>query len=197
MVEAEQAAVFVHPDGRCESTEVGAGTRVWAFAHILPGAVVGSDCNVCDGAFIENGAVVGDRTTVKNGVLVFEGVHIGSDVFLGPGVIFTNDMRPRAHIKRSGSALVPTVVEDGVTLGAGTVVVCGVRIGHDAFSGAGAVITKDVPPHAFVVGNPARRIGWVCRCGEALDDELACGCGRRFAQHGDGLAELPSDAADR
>lgn len=180
MINGEHDAVVVHPDGRCESTDVGPRTRVWAFAHILPGAVVGADCNVCDGAFIEGGAVVGDRTTIKNGVLIFEGVHIGSDVFLGPGVIFTNDMKPRAHIKRSGSALVTTSVEDGVTLGAGTVVVCGIRIGHDSFAGAGSVITKDIPPHAFVVGNPARQIGWVCRCGERLDDELTCTCGRGY-----------------
>ena len=96
--------VFVHPHGLCESDDVGHGTRVWAFAHVLAGARIGRDCNVCDGAFVENGASVGDRVTVKNQVMIFEGVHIADDVFLGPGVIFTNDLRPRAHIKRHGTS---------------------------------------------------------------------------------------------
>jgi UDP-2-acetamido-3-amino-2,3-dideoxy-glucuronate N-acetyltransferase len=185
--------VFVHPDGRCDSESVGAGTRVWGFAHVLDGAVVGRDCNICSAAFVEGGAVLGDRVTVKNGVLVFDRVSVGDDVFLGPGVVFTNDMRPRAHIKRSGESRVPTIVEDGVTLGAGTIVVCGVTIGHDAFSGAGAVITADVAPHAFVVGSPARQIGWVCRCGERLPASLSCACGRSYSQEGSTIQEkLPA-----
>jgi UDP-3-O-[3-hydroxymyristoyl] glucosamine N-acyltransferase len=96
--------VFVHPRGLCESDDVGAGTRVWAFAHVMPGASVGRDCNICGHAFVETGARIGDRVTVKNAVLVWDGVEIGDDVFLGPGVIFTNDLRPRAHIKPSCSA---------------------------------------------------------------------------------------------
>lgn len=190
---AQIPSVMVHPDGRCESESVGPGTRVWGFAHVMAGATVGSHCNICSGAFVESGARIGDRCTIKNGVLVFEGVDIADDVFVGPGVIFTNDLRPRAHITRSGPALVPTHVEEGVTLGAGTVVVCGVRIGHDAFSAAGAVITRDVPPHAFVAGNPARQIDWVCRCGERLQDTLGCACGRRYHQSTDGLEELTDD----
>ena len=184
-VTAEQ--VTVHPNGLCESDQVGAGTRIWAFAHVLPGAVIGVECNVCDGAYVESGVVVGDRSTIKNGVMIFEGVEVGSEVFLGPGVVFTNDMRPRAHIKRSGAALTPTHIEDGVTLGAGTVVVCGVRVGHDAFAAAGSVITRDVAPFAFVAGNPARQRGWVCRCGERLGDDLACGCGRSYRSTASGI----------
>ena len=175
-------SVFVHPHGLCESDDVGPRTRVWAFAHVLRGARVGSDCNICDGAFIESGAVVGDRVTVKNGVLIWDRVTVEDDVFLGPGVIFTNDLRPRAHIKRGGDALVATVVRRGVTLGAGTVVVCGISIGENAFSGAGSVIVRDVPAHAFVVGNPARQRGWVCECGEPLTERLDCtSCSRRYA----------------
>ena len=173
--------VFVHPAGLCESESVGSGTRVWAFAHVLPGAVVGDDCNICDGAYVEGGAVVGDRVTVKNQVLIFEGVTIEDDVFLGPAVVFTNDLRPRAHIKRGGDALLSTLVRHGATLGAGVVVVCGATVGANAFVGAGAVVARDVPAHAFVVGNPGRRIGWACTCGERLSDELTCAdCGRRF-----------------
>ena len=173
--------VFVHPLGVCESAAVGAGTRIWAFAHVLRGAVIGSDCNICDAAYIEGGAVIGDRVTVKNQVLVFEGVTVEDDVFLGPAVVFTNDLRPRAHIKRSGDALRPTLVREGATLGAGVVVVCGTTLGANCFVAAGAVVTGDVPAHAFIVGNPGRRIGWACTCGERLADDLACSdCGRTF-----------------
>jgi acetyltransferase-like isoleucine patch superfamily enzyme len=155
--------VFVHPQGLCESTDVGAGTRVWAFAHVLPDARIGRDCNICDGAFVEGAAVLGDNVTVKNNVLVFNGVTCEDDVFLGPNAVFTNDLRPRAHRKLGAEALLPTLVRNGATLGAGVVVVCGTTIGANAFVGAGAVVTRDVPAHAFVVGNPARQKGWVCR----------------------------------
>lgn len=181
--------VFVHPKGLCESEQVGSGTRIWAFAHVLDGARVGVDCNICDGAFIEGGAVVGDRVTVKNQVMVFEGVTIENDVFLGPGVIFTNDMRPRANIRRAGDSLLPTVVRSGATLGAGVVVVCGHTVGRFAFAGAGAVVAQDVPDHAFVIGNPARQKGWVCECGERLDEaDLKCrSCGRAYDPGPSGL----------
>ena len=198
---AALAGVFVHPAGLCESLDVGRGTRVWAFAHVLPGAVVGADCNVCDGAYIEGGAVVGDRVTIKNQVLIFQGVTIEDDVFLGPAMMFTNDLRPRAHIKRGPEALLPTTVRRGATLGAGVVVVCGLTVGANAFVGAGAVVAKDVPAHAFMVGNPARRIGWACTCGERLNADLSCtSCGRTFEPDPDehafgGLREIPATAA--
>jgi len=180
--------VQVHPAGLCESDEVGAGTRVWAFAHVLPGARVGRDCNICDGAFVEGGATLGDNVTVKNGTLVFEGVTCEDDVFLGPNVLFTNDLRPRAAIKRSGDSLLPTTVRRGATLGAGTVVVCGTEIGEHAFAAAGAVVTRSVPAHAFVAGNPAAPKGWVCVCGERLPEDLVCpDCGTAHERYGDGL----------
>jgi len=181
--------VFVHPQGLCESTDVGAGTRVWAFAHVLEGARLGIDCNVCDGAFVEGGAVLGDRVTVKNQVMIFAGVTVADDVFLGPGVTFTNDFRPRAHLRKSASELDPTWVEEGATLGARVTVVCGVTVGANAFVGAGAVVTCNVAPHAFVVGNPARQIGWACRCGRRLDADLRCSCGQAYALDDRGLHE--------
>lgn len=179
--------VFVHPNGLCESHEVGAGTRVWAFAHVLDGAKVGRDCNICDHAYVEGGAVVGDRVTIKNRVLVFEGVTVEDEVFLGPAVVFTNDLRPRAAIKRSGAALSKTLVRRGATLGAGTVVVCGLTVGEHAFVGAGTVVVRDVPPYAFVLGNPGRVIGWVCECGLRLSDDLVCQCGLAYRTTPEGL----------
>lgn len=141
--------------------QVGARTSVWAFAHVMPGAVVGDDCNIGEGAFIERGALLGDRVTVKNHVLVWDGVTVGDDVFLGPGVVFTNDMFPRSARGANEAEFVPvkTVVESGVSIGANATIICGVTIGAGALVGAGAVVTTDVAPGALVVGNPARRIG--------------------------------------
>lgn len=179
---------FVHPRGLCESSDVGEGTRVWAFAHVLEGAKIGRDCNICDGAFVEDQVVLGDNVTVKNNVLVFNGVTCEDNVFLGPNVVFTNDMRPRAHQKLGSDQLLPTRVCEGATLGAGAVVVCGTTIGRNAFVGAGTVVTRDVPAHAFVVGNPGVRKGWVCRCAARLGDDLTCPeCGARHKLTTDGL----------
>jgi hypothetical protein len=132
-------------------------------------------------------------------------VHIGDDVFLGPRVTFTNDLRPRAHRRLEHDQLVTTTIEDGASLGASVTVVCGVTIGHDAMVGAGSLVHRDVAPHALVAGVPARQMGWVCRCGESLraDDggqSFGCGCGRRYERLGPGLEERtqtePSDGAD-
>jgi UDP-2-acetamido-3-amino-2,3-dideoxy-glucuronate N-acetyltransferase len=191
--EASSHGVFVHPMGLCESDEVGPGTRVWAFAHVLKGARVGAGCNVCDHAFIESGAVVGDRVTIKNAVLIWDGVTVEDEVFLGPNMVFTNDLTPRAAIKKGSGELLPTVVRRGATIGANATVVCGLEVGAYAFVAAGAVVTRDVARHALVAGNPARRIGWVCTCGIRLPEDLRCkDCGRSFelVAADTGLAEL-------
>jgi UDP-2-acetamido-3-amino-2,3-dideoxy-glucuronate N-acetyltransferase len=175
-------SVFVHEKGLCESEDVGPRTRIWAFAHVMAGAVVGADCNVGDHAFIESGAIVGNGVTVKNNVLIWDRVTIEDDVFLGPNAVFTNDRNPRAAVKKGSEDLVPTRVRKGATVGANATVVCGVTIGENAFVGAGALVSSDVPAFALVVGNPARRRAWVCVCGERLPTELRCSCGRRYRE---------------
>ncbi|WP_369139996.1 WxcM-like domain-containing protein [Modestobacter versicolor] len=149
---------FVHERGLCETTDVGAGTRIWAFAHVLPGARLGADCNICDHVFIENDVVVGDRVTVKCGVQLWDGVRLGNDVFVGPNVTFTNDRFPRSKVYPETFA--QTVVQDGASLGANSTILPGLTIGRDALIGAGTVVTKDVPPNAIVVGNPGRIVGY-------------------------------------
>jgi acetyltransferase-like isoleucine patch superfamily enzyme len=182
------SSVFVHPNALVESDDVGPRTRVWAFAHIMPGAVVGADCNICDHAFIETGARIGDRVTVKNNVLVWDKVTVEDEVFLGPNAVFTNDLTPRVAFKKNPEEFIATLVRRGATIGANATIVCGVTIGEQAMIGAGAVVTRDVPAHALVVGNPAERIGWACVCGNRIGDELVCpACGRRFVATSEGL----------
>lgn len=150
---------YCHPNALCESDTIGDGTRVWAFVHVLPGAVIGEDCNLCDGVFIESDVVVGNRVTVKSGVQLWNGTRLGDDVFVGPNATFTNDRFPRSgqHLE----SVTETVVEAGASIGANATLLPGVRIGSGAMVGAGAVITRSVPPNAIVVGNPARIVGYV------------------------------------
>lgn len=182
---------FVHERALCESTDIGPGTRIWAFAQVMKGARIGADCNVCGHAFIEAGAVLGNRVTVKNAVLIWDKVTIEDDVFLGPNMVFTNDMNPRAAFKKPPSSFLPTLVQKGASIGANATIVCGVTLGTNCFVGAGSVVIRDVPAHALVVGNPARRIGWMCACGEKLDKALTCpSCKRAYMLKSDveGLA---------
>jgi UDP-2-acetamido-3-amino-2,3-dideoxy-glucuronate N-acetyltransferase len=174
------ASVFVHEKALCESEDIGSGTRVWAFAHIMEGATIGADCNICDHAFVESGAVIGRGVTVKNNVLIWDRVTIEDEVFLGPNVVFTNDLVPRAVSKKQRDELSPTLVRRGTTIGANATIVCGITIGTHAFVGAGSVVTADIPDQGFVVGNPARRIGWACVCGLRLPADLRCTCGRGY-----------------
>ena len=173
-------SVFVHERGLCESEDVGPRTRIWAFAHVMRGAKIGSDCNIGDHAFVETGAIVGNRVTIKNAVLVWDKVTIEDEVFLGPNMIFTNDLMPRSAFKNSQELFLPTLVKRGASVGANATIVCGVTLGEQAFVGAGSVVTRDVASHALVRGNPARRHGWVCTCGKKLPESLECSCGRRY-----------------
>jgi acetyltransferase-like isoleucine patch superfamily enzyme/dTDP-4-dehydrorhamnose 3,5-epimerase-like enzyme len=149
---------FVHPQGICESRQVGQGSRIWAFSHILPGAVIGQDCNICDHVFVENQVVLGDRVTVKCGVQLWDGLVVEDDVFIGPNATFTNDLFPRSKAHRA--EYLPTRICSGASIGANATVMPGLTIGPGAMVGAGAVVTRSVPANAIVIGNPARIAGY-------------------------------------
>jgi acetyltransferase-like isoleucine patch superfamily enzyme/CheY-like chemotaxis protein len=158
---------FAHPNALIdEGVSIGRGTRVWAFAHVVAGAILGEDCNVCDHTFIEGGVRTGNRVTVKCGVFLWNGMILEDDVFIGPGAVFTNDTRPRS--KKYLEQPLPTVLKEGCSIGAGSITLPNLTVGRWAMVGAGAVVTHDVPDFALVVGNPARIRAWICRCGEKL-----------------------------
>jgi acetyltransferase-like isoleucine patch superfamily enzyme len=165
-----------HPTALVESAQIGDGTRVWAFAHVMAGARVGSNCNLGDHTFVEGGAVIGNNVTLKNNVCVWAGITLEDDVFVGPNVAFTNDRFPRSprmtqvreRYSRPDHWLEATVVECGATIGANATVLPGIRLGRYSMVAAGAVVTVDVPPFALVVGSAARRVADVCRCGQKL-----------------------------
>lgn len=146
---------FMHSHALVESKQIGKNTRIWAFAHVLPNASIGADCNICDYVFIENDVVIGDRVTIKCGVQIWDGIQLEDDVMVGPNATFTNDLYPRS---KQPFELRRTVVKRGASIGANATILCGITIGEGSMVGAGAVVLKDVPPHAVVVGNPARII---------------------------------------
>jgi UDP-2-acetamido-3-amino-2,3-dideoxy-glucuronate N-acetyltransferase len=186
--------IFVHPKAICESDYVGAGTRIWAFAHVMSGAKVGAHCNIGECSFIEKGAVLGDHCTVKNNVAVWEKVTCEDYVFLGPSCVLTNDLLPRCEFKRDPETeFLPTLIKRGASVGANAVILCGVTLGRYSMVGAGAVVTRDVPDFGLVFGNPAELKGYVCRCGTLLPDGVLrcskCGGDYQFLKplKGDGF----------
>jgi UDP-2-acetamido-3-amino-2,3-dideoxy-glucuronate N-acetyltransferase len=190
--------VFVHPTALVETQQIGQGTRIWAFAHIMKHANIGADCNIGDHCFIESGTIVGNDVTVKNGNMIWEGVTLEDGVFVGPSVTFTNDRYPRSprlpqarERYSSRGWLLPTLVRQGASLGAGAVILAGITVGEFAMVGAGAVVSTDVPAYTLVFGNPARVRGWVCQCGQPLgfrEGTATCRtCGLDFIESGDSV----------
>jgi UDP-2-acetamido-3-amino-2,3-dideoxy-glucuronate N-acetyltransferase len=172
---------FVHQSSYVdEGCEIGPGTRIWHFSHVMTGAKIGAGCNIGQNVVISPGVTLGENVKVQNNVSIYTGVVLEDDVFCGPSLVFTNVVNPRSHIARR-DAFLPTLVRKGATLGANATIVCGHTIGRYAFVGAGTVVTRDVPDYAQVMGNPGRISGWVCECGATLvrgsTPPLAATCG--------------------
>ncbi len=167
---------YVHESSFVDAgAEVGAGTKIWHFCHVMSGAVIGSHCTLGQNVVVMSGTRIGNNVKIQNNVSVYEGVVLEDDVFCGPSCVFTNVTTPRSHVSRKGQ-YERTLVRRGATIGANATVVCGTIRGEYAFVGAGALVAADVPAHALVVGVPARQVGWMCRCGERL--EVSEGVGR-------------------
>lgn len=177
------AGAMIHPTAIVDDGAViGEGSRVWHWTHVCGGARIGQGCSLGQNVFVGNDVVIGDRVKVQNNVSVYDAVRLEDDVFCGPSMVFTNVYNPRSAVERK-SEYRPTLVRQGATLGANCTIVCGTTIGRHAFIGAGAVVNKDVPDHALMVGVPARRAGWMCECGVRLEGEgkVECGaCGRAY-----------------
>jgi len=164
----DRPAYFVHESSYVdEGSVIGEGTKIWHFTHVMAGATIGRRCNIGQNVVISPGVVIGDNVKIQNNVSVYTGVTLEDDVFCGPSMVFTNVVNPRSHVSRKDEYR-PTRAGRGATLGANCTVVCGHSVGRYAFVGAGAVVTRDVPDYALVVGNPGRVAGWMCECGVKL-----------------------------
>ena len=181
--------VFAHPTAIIDdNVEIGKGTKIWHFSHILPGSKIGENCNIGQNCVIGPDVTIGNKCKLQNNISVYKGITLEDGVFCGPSMVFTNIYNPRAEISKMNQVR-PTLVKRGATLGANCTIICGHTIGRYAFIGAGAVVTKDVPEHALMVGNPARQIGWVCECGEKLAADNQCtSCMKQYKNTGEGLS---------
>jgi UDP-2-acetamido-3-amino-2,3-dideoxy-glucuronate N-acetyltransferase len=189
-----QPAFFVHPTSVVdERTEIGAGTKIWHFSHVMSDSCIGQNCNLGQNVVVSPDVVIGNNVKIQNNVSVYTGVRLEDDVFCGPSMVFTNVNNPRSAVSRKDQ-YAKTLVKRGATLGANSTIVCGHTIGRFAFVGAGAVVTKDIPDHAMVAGNPARIIGWACECGIKLvikEREGMCReCGRRYHLNANTLSSV-------
>jgi UDP-2-acetamido-3-amino-2,3-dideoxy-glucuronate N-acetyltransferase len=177
---------FVHESAYVDDgAEIGAGTKVWHFCHVLGGAVIGARSSLGQNVVVMNGTKIGNNVKIQNNVSVYEGVELEDDVFCGPSMVFTNVMNPRSHVSRKNEYR-RTLVKRGASIGANATVVCGATLGEYAFVGAGAVVAKDVPAFALMIGVPAHRIGWMCQCGERLPDSgngTCAVCSSTYEQH--------------
>jgi UDP-2-acetamido-3-amino-2,3-dideoxy-glucuronate N-acetyltransferase len=182
--------VFIHESAYVdEGATVGAGTKIWHFCHVMPGAVIGPRCSLGQNVVVMNGTRMGENCKIQNNVSIYEGVELEDDVFCGPSMVFTNVLNPRSHVPRRHEYR-RTLVRRGSSIGANATIVCGVTLGEYSFIGAGAVVTADVLPYALMVGVPARRVGWMCQCGERLADSgvgACAACGTEYERRGEGI----------
>ena len=190
---------FVHESSYVdEGATICAGTKIWHFCHILPGAVIGKGCNLGQNVVVMGGTRLGSNVKVQNNVSIYEGVTLEDDVFCGPSCVFTNVVNPRSHVSRKAEYQ-PTLVRRGATIGANATVVCGATLGEYCFIGAGAVVRGEVPAFALMVGVPARRVGWMCQCGIRLslaNGEATCAsCGARYRESGGLLSQMDPPVA--
>ncbi len=173
-----------------DGAQIGRGTKIWHFTHVMPGAVIGERCNLGQNVVVMPGTRIGNNVKIQNNVSIYEGVTLEDDVFCGPSCVFTNVLNPRSHISRRREYR-PTLVRRGATIGANATVVCGVTLGRYAFIGAGAVVTADVPDFALMLGVPARQAGWMCQCGIRLEitgSAAHCAsCGAGYRKEGEAL----------
>jgi acetyltransferase-like isoleucine patch superfamily enzyme len=179
----KQRNVFIHKDAVVESIHIGEGTRIWRNVHVMQGAVIGKNCNIGEGCYIENNVRIGNGVTIKNNVAIWDNITIEDDVFIGPAAVFTNDYVPRAQNKKGSEDLDSIVIKRGATIGANATIVCRTTVNEYAFVGAGAVVTKDVPPHHVVYGNPAQFKGLMCRCAQHIPlgkSRFQCRCGQTY-----------------
>jgi len=181
---------FVHESSYVDDgARIGKGTKIWHFSHVMPGAVIGERCNLGQNVVVMPGTRLGDNVKVQNNVSIYEGVELEDDVFCGPSCVFTNVMNPRSHVPRKHEYK-KTLVKRGASIGANATIICGITLGEYAFIGAGAVVTSDVPAYALMVGVPARRVGWMCQCGERVSlsgGRGACpACGTAYEESGGG-----------
>jgi UDP-2-acetamido-3-amino-2,3-dideoxy-glucuronate N-acetyltransferase len=181
-----------------DGAKIGNGTKIWHFSHVMPGAVIGERCNLGQNVVVMPGTKIGNNVKIQNNVSIYEGVELEDDVFCGPSCVFTNVMNPRSHVSRKNEYR-RTLVKRGGSIGANATIVCGVTLGEYAFIGAGAVVTSDVPAYGLMVGVPARRVGWMCQCGERLHPSAgraACGvCGAIYEESGGTLRQTTAARA--
>lgn len=184
---------YIHADAVVETQQVGEGTRIWRNVHVMPGAVIGKDCNIGEGCYIENHVIIGNGVTIKNNCAIWDNTTIEDDVFIGPAAVFTNDLQPRAIMKKGPDDLSAITIKKGATVGANATLLPGIVIHDYAFIGAGSVVTADVPAHHKIHGNPARFKGLVCRCAEPIplgESAFHCKCGLSYTITGKTLIQV-------
>ncbi len=181
---------FVHESSYVdEGTIIGKGSKIWFFCHIQKGAVIGENCSFGQNVNVSNNVTIGNNVKVQNNVSIYEGVQLEDYVFCGPSMVFTNDLTPRAKYPKGTAGYKKTLVKEGASIGANATVVCGHTIGKWALIGSGAVVTRDVPDYALMLGVPAKQKGWVCQCGEILGKNLLCKeCGRQYKEENNTLS---------